>query len=216
MNQDGSNLIADDEIDLKELFKTIWSGRILILLCISISICLASFYLHNAERQHSVSYFFQPVAADDGAPNLNGLSGLASLAGVSLPTAKSSDFKTFQILLQAEEVAAKLMQDQKIIKQIFENEWDDVSQQFKEPSLSAKSKILGPLKSLLTGQDRRDYMAPNPARLSAWLSAAFSSSEDRDTGLLKLTSQTSQPDLILKHNGHVLQRSQIKSLKIAF
>jgi LPS O-antigen subunit length determinant protein (WzzB/FepE family) len=197
MNQDGSKLIADDEIDLKELFKTIWSGRILILFCISISICLASFYLHNAERQHSVSYFFQPVAADDGAPNLNGLSGLASLAGVSLPTAKSSDFKTFQILLQAEEVATKLMQDQKIIKQVFENEWDDVSQQFKEPSLSAKSKILGPIKSLLTGEDRRDYMAPNAARLSVWLSKAFSSSEDRDTGLLKLTSQTNKPDLIL-------------------
>jgi hypothetical protein len=122
---------------------------------------------------------------------------LASLAGVSLPTAKSSDFKTFQILLQAEEVATKLMQDQEFIKQVFKSEWDDENQQFKEPSRSTKSKILGPIKSLLTGEDRRDYMAPNAARLSVWLSGAFSSSEDKNTGLLKLTSQTNKPDLIL-------------------
>ena len=198
INSNDSTSTPNDEIDLKELFKTIWSGRFLIFFCILASICLGSFYLHNAERKYTLSYVFQPVAADNGAPNLNGLSGLASLAGVSLPSAKSSDFKTFQMLLQAEEVAASLLQDHQFLKQIYTSEWNEENQKFQEPAPTTKKKLLLPIKSLLTGEGKRDYIPPNAARLSVWLSEAFTSSEDRDTGFLNLKSETNRPDLILK------------------
>jgi LPS O-antigen subunit length determinant protein (WzzB/FepE family) len=190
--------MPDDEIDLKELFKTIWAGRILILFCIFISIIIASFYLRNAERKYSVEYLFQAVAEDNGASSLSGLGGLASLAGVSLPSAKSGDFKTFQILLQTEEVATKLLQNKEIIKKIYQGEWNDQKQKFEESALSSKGKALSTLKLLLTGDVKPNYMPPNAARLSAWLSKNFTISEERDSGFLKLASQTSQPELLLQ------------------
>ena len=196
--QDSSQSMPDGEIDLKELFKAIWAGRILILFCIFISIFIASYYLHNAERKYTVEYLFQPVSKDSGTSRLSGLSGLASLAGVSLPSATTGDFQTFQILLQAEEVAANLMQDHNIIKKIYKNEWNDEEQKFEEPAFSLKSRAIITIKTLLTGDIKRDYMPPNAGRLSFWLNRNFSSSEDKNTGLLKLTSQTSHPDLLLQ------------------
>ena len=89
----------NDEIDLRELFLSLWRGKYLIFACIIASIIVASLYLRNAERKYSVNYVFKSVASDNAGPNFAGLGGLASLAGVSLPTSSSSDFLTFQFLL---------------------------------------------------------------------------------------------------------------------
>ena len=53
MNQ---NSELNDEIDLKDLFFTLWSGKIYIILVSIISVFLASFYLQSAERKYSVEY----------------------------------------------------------------------------------------------------------------------------------------------------------------
>ena len=44
---------------------------------------------------------------------------------------------------------------------------------------------------------KASYIPPNAARLSGWLSGAFSSSEDREVGSLKIYSETSDPELML-------------------
>ena len=188
---------ANDEIDLKELFLTIWSGRNLIALVVGASIALAAFVLHNSERQYTVSYTFQPVADDNNAPNLSGLGGLASLAGVSLPTASSGDFQTFKILLQSEETAEQLMASPEIVRQIFKNEWSEKTKSFEPQEASVKVRSVQFIKRLLTGSESAEYTAPNAARLAAWLSQSFSAAEDRDTGMLKLTSETPNPQLII-------------------
>jgi len=188
---------ASDEIDLRELFLTIWSGRYLIAFAVAAGIALAAFILHNSERKYTVSYTFKPVAEDNNAPSLSGLGGLASLAGVSLPTAASGDFQTFKILLQSEETAEQLMASPEIIRQIFKNEWSEETKSFEPQEASAKVRSVQFIKRLLTGSDSAEYTAPNAARLAAWLSESFSAAEDRDTGMLKLTSETPNPQLII-------------------
>ena len=96
----------DDEIDLRELFGALWRGKLLIAVCVIAAISLASLYLRTAESKYTVTYVFAPVASDDTGPNLSGLGGLASLAGVSLPSSSSGDFKTFKYLLKSEEVSS--------------------------------------------------------------------------------------------------------------
>ena len=198
MTQENQTPAPDDEIDLKELALTVWAARGLIMLCVLCAVFLASAYLHNAERKYTVSFSFQPMESDGGGARLGGLSGLASLAGVSLPTAGSSDFQTFRVLLQAEEVAAELMKDQAIIRRIFVSEWSEESQTFKQPEPTLTRRAIGNIKALLTGETTELYIPPNAPRLSEWLSKAFSSSEDRDTGFLRLSSETSNPKLMLE------------------
>ena len=189
---------GDDEIDLRELFGALWRGKFLIILCVLVAITLAALYLRSAERKYTVTYVFVPVASDDTGPNLNGLGGLASLAGISLPSSSSGDFKTFKYLLKSEEVSSFILKDEDLIKQIFTSEWNTQSGTFNSPPDGQFTPYIRALKKLLTGQGSSTYQEPNAARLSHWMENAFNASEDRDTGFLTLTSETAFPSVMLE------------------
>jgi uncharacterized protein involved in exopolysaccharide biosynthesis len=53
------------------------------------------------------------------------------------------------------------------------------------------------IKSVLLGEGESVYIAPNPARLANWINEQLSVSEDRDTGMLTLSSETKAPELML-------------------
>lgn len=187
----------DDEIDLKELAATLWQAKRLIASCVAAALVLAAAYLWIAERKYTVRYTFLPASTEDSGNQFSGLGGLASLAGVSLPSGGTNDFKTFQMLLQSEEAASHLMKDKDLLKRIFPLEWDEDEQTFVEPSTSLRGIILRGIKTALTGETRPDYMPPNAGRVAFWLEEAFSKSEDRDTGFLTLSSETPDPALIV-------------------
>ena len=197
-NQTQVPSLQDDEIDLRELFGALWRGKFLIMLCVIAAIALAALYLRSAERKYTVRYVFAPVASENAGPNLGGLGGLASLAGVSLPSSSSGDFLTFKFLLKSEEVAAQILQDEKLTRSIFASEWDTKIQSYRKPPDGQYTPYIRTVKKLLTGQNEKNYIPPNAARLSAWLSGAFSSSEDRDTGFLTLSAETPKPDLMIR------------------
>ena len=197
----------DDEIDLRELFGALWRGKFLIILCVVLAIVLAALYLRSAERKYTVRYVFAPVATESAGPNLGGLGGLASLAGVSLPSSSSGDFLTFRFLLKSEEVAAQILKDEKLARAIFASEWDSNSENYRKPPDGQYTPYIRTVKKLLTGQDAKDYAPPNAARLSNWLSEAFSSSEDRDTGFLTLSAETPEPDLMIQVMSQVTEET---------
>ena len=188
----------DDEIDLRELFSALWRGKFLIMLCMIAAIVLASFYLRSAERKYTVTYVFTPVVSDDSAPNLSSLGSLASLAGVSLPSSSSGDFKTFQYLLKSEEVSAFVLTDEALVQEIFADEWDAESASYQRPPDGQYTPYIRSLKLLLTGAMQSAYVEPNAARLSDWMKDAFTASEDRDTGFLTLSSETTSPNMMLE------------------
>ena len=120
--------IHDDEIDLRELFVTLWRGKWFITFCVLVAITLGSLYLRSADKKYTVTYIFKPVSSEDATPNFSGLGGLASLAGVSLPSSSSGDFTAFKMLLKSEEVATMMMDDVQFIQEIFASEWNDAEQ----------------------------------------------------------------------------------------
>ena len=189
--------VGDDEIDLRELFIALWRGKWLISLCVVIAIALASLYLRTAEKKYTASYVFKPVASEEGRPNFAGLGGLASLAGVSLPSSSSGDFTAFKMLLKSEEVATLLMADDVLIQTIFSSEWDAETGSFQRPPPGQLTPYKRMIKAVLLGEGETAYIAPNAARVSDWLKEAFSTSEDRDTGFLTLSSESETPDLML-------------------
>ncbi|MDA8524975.1 Wzz/FepE/Etk N-terminal domain-containing protein [Planktomarina temperata] len=159
--------LADDEIDLRELFAVLWHGKWLIFSLCCVALLLAPVYLHSAERKYTVSMILKPVIEDSTGPNLAGLGGLASLAGVSLPQSASGDFATFRALLLSEEVAERVIAATELLPAIFKNEWDAQNAQFRRAPRGVLGRSLSGLKSVLTGDEKRDYTPPNPQRLSA-------------------------------------------------
>ena len=188
---------SDDEIDLRDLFVSLWHGKYLIVFCILIFIALASLYLRVAERKYSVNYVFKSVASENAGPNLGGLGGLASLAGVTLPSSSSGDFLTFKFLLKSEEVAEFLANDPPLIRAMFKNEWDQDAGIFRKPPDGTLSPYKRLLKGILTGRGDASYVAPNAARIAYWIKNNLQYSEDRDSGFLTLSSETSNPELLL-------------------
>jgi LPS O-antigen subunit length determinant protein (WzzB/FepE family) len=187
----------NDEIDLKDLFFTLWSGKIYIVLISIISVFLASFYLQSAERKYSVEYNLKPVGETKNSPGLSGLGGFASIAGIQLPTSSNNDFSIFKELINSIEVSEVIFENNKIITEVFNSEWDETLNEFSSPTRSKIQIFVSEVKKLLTGNIKIDYMPPNPTRLAIFIDNNIQIREDNETGFLKFTSETSKPELIL-------------------
>jgi len=90
MNQPVKNQMAeqpvypDDEIDLRELFATLWRGKWIILLFTVVFAAAGVFYALSKPNIYQASVLLAPTQSE-GGPNISGqLGGLASLAGISL------------------------------------------------------------------------------------------------------------------------------------
>ena len=199
--EDHNSPHPNDEIDFKELFLHLWAGKFYIISSIIICIFLASVHLNISTRKYDVVYTLAPVSASDASPNLRGLGGIASLAGVSLPSTSNNDFLTFRFLVISEEVAEILLQDSNLVQSIFKNEWNIQEQKFQPPDASLPTLILTSIKRLLTGNKTRAYIAPNASRLFDWIQANLLVEDDKTTGFLVMKSTTSQPELMM----HLMQ-----------
>ena len=194
MNQNDE---LNDEIDLKDLFSTLWSGKIYIIIVLLLSIFIASFHLQSAERKYSVEYSLKPVGETKISPSLSGLGGFASLAGIQLPRNSNTDFNIFKELITAAEVSEIIFENKKIIKEIFRSEYDETLNNYSRPPKSKIQIFVSDVKKLLTGNTDVNYMPPNPRRLAIFIKDNIHIGEDKDTGFLKFTSKTSKPELIL-------------------
>ena len=187
----------NDGIDLKDLFCTLWDGKIYIILFSIVSVFLASFYLQSAERKYSVEYNLKPVGETKNGPSFSGLGGFASLAGIELPTSSGNDFNIFKELITAQEVSEIIFENKKIIREIFRSEWDETLNNYLRPPKSKIQIFVSDAKKLLTGNIDINYMPPNPRRLAIFINKNIQIGEDKETGFLKFTSETSKPELML-------------------
>lgn len=76
--------IAEDEIDLIELAKTIWAGRKLIVKITSVFVILGLIIAFTSKVEYEASCKLLPESQEGMKGGLGGLSGLAGLAGINL------------------------------------------------------------------------------------------------------------------------------------
>ena len=76
----------DDEIDLRELFGVLWSGKFKIIAITAIFAVGSVFYALWIPNQYKATALLAPAQSDGGglSSTLGQLGGLASLAGVSI------------------------------------------------------------------------------------------------------------------------------------
>ncbi|EAU52247.1 OtnB protein [alpha proteobacterium HTCC2255] len=186
-----------DEIDLKDLFSALWRGKIFIILVSIVSVFFASFHLQSAERKYTIEYNLKPVGETKTSPSLSGLGGFASIAGIQLPTSSNNDLNIFKSLITSVEVAEIIFENKKIIKDIFSSEWNASLNNYSRRQKTKAQTLVGNVKELLTGNKAANYVPPNPRRLAIFITQNVQINEEKETGFLKFTSETSKPDLIL-------------------
>jgi len=75
--------VADDEIDLIALAKTVWAGRKIIFICIFAGAILGVLVALTSPKEYSASTVMVPQLGDSQS-KLGGLGGLAALAGINI------------------------------------------------------------------------------------------------------------------------------------
>ncbi|MDB4229091.1 Wzz/FepE/Etk N-terminal domain-containing protein [Paracoccaceae bacterium] len=188
----------DSEIDLRELFSVLWRGKYFVIIFTMMSLAAGSLHLRSLSSKYSVSILLAPIQAGQTTPNFGNLGGLASLAGLSLPTGSASDFAKYEIMLKTQEISTLVFKEKNLIQALFSNEWDNRQQIFRAPEKSRKTLIKSYARELLTGQPPKEYTGPNPARLKAFIGDNISISLDKKTQYLNLSAQTSNPKLLTK------------------
>lgn len=84
MAEPTTNHYPDDEIDLRELFATLWRGKWIIILFTIIFAAAGVFYALSKPNIYQASVLLAP-SQDERGPNIGGqLGGLASLAGINI------------------------------------------------------------------------------------------------------------------------------------
>ena len=110
------NNIADDEIDLRELFTAIWQGKWIIIAITTIFAVASVFYAINQPNIYKSEALLAPAEQDKATGLAGQFGGLASLAGVNLGAGGGVD-KTLMALeiLKSRQFASKFIQKHNIL-----------------------------------------------------------------------------------------------------
>ena len=193
-----ANNINDDELDLRELFMTLYRGKIIIMAFIVIAFALGAIYLNNTERKYTVTYLLKSVGSKQKENSFSKYNNLATLAGIGIPTSSDNDLMLFKELITSNEVAEIVLKKKNLLKAVFAGEWDEALGDFSEQEKSANVKKIISAKMFLTGTKPAPYIAPNANRLASYFKNNVNLSINKETGFLVLSSEVSNPELILK------------------
>ena len=93
----------DDDLDLLELFGVIWAAKLKIIIITSIFAFLSVVYALSLPNEYKASTLLAPAQKDSGglASTLGQLGGLASIAGVNIPTGESSESQIAQEIMKS-------------------------------------------------------------------------------------------------------------------
>lgn len=100
-NKELKSYYSEDQIDLTELFQVIWSGKWFVLALTTVFSITSIFYSLSLPNIYISKALIIPVQQNDSiSSSLNSYSGLAALAGVSLPSqsSKSNQAKAIEKL----------------------------------------------------------------------------------------------------------------------
>ena len=189
--------IHSDEIDLKEFLSILWRKKIYILFFSILFVSFGSLYLHSAERKYTIEYKMKPVSENKKNTSLSGLGGFASIAGIQLPSNTTNDFMIFKELIFSIEVSEKILKNKELTQKIYAKEWNSDLESFSAPEKSKTKTYLEAIKNILTGNKEENYKPPNARRLAEYIYSSIDLIEDSKTSFLTITSETSDPELLL-------------------
>jgi len=184
---------ADDEIDLRELFKAIWAGKWIIIATTFLFSVAAVFYALSLPNIYKSEVTLAPVAEESSLRIPGQLGGLAALAGVNLGSSGGAD-KTglaLEILKSRDFISRFIEHNDLYIPIMAAKGWDRTSDQLVlDPSIYNES-------SQQWVRNVKAPFQPKPSNLETYetFQKFFSVNQDKASGMVKLSVEHVSPYL---------------------
>ena len=119
-NVNTQSTVANDEIDLRELFSVIWQGRWIITVITALFAVVSVLYALSLPNIYKSEALLAPASEQQGSSLSGQLGGLAALAGVSLGGAGEIDKTTLAIqIMQSREFVSRFIEKHDILIPLF-------------------------------------------------------------------------------------------------
>ena len=194
-NKSDHNDSFDGTIDLIELFKAIWAGKILIISFFTIASIISVLYALSLPNKYQSTVLIVPAESSAMDSTISKYGGLASLAGVSIP--KTSNKASIGIeVLKSKLFIEKFITERDILVPLMAaSSWDEYNNE-----LVINPKIYDSTNKIWTRKVEAPKK-PEPSSLQAyeyWMTNTFSVAEDRKTSFIRVTINHFSPSLSQK------------------
>ena len=184
----------DDEIDLRELFGVLWSGKIKIIVITAIFAVGSVIYALSVPNQYKATALLAPAQSDGGGLSsaLGQLGGLASLAGVSLGDGESSESQIAQEIMKSWSFVETFIYDNDLEVEVYAAEgWNEGSDELyiNQDAYDSESG------DWLTEDSDGNITPPTSWELFKTFSDMLSVSEDKKSGLVSVSIEYYSPQV---------------------
>lgn len=203
MNQTSeSQHYPDDEIDLRELFATLWRGKWIIILFTMVFAAAGVFYALSKPNIYQASVLLAP-AQDEGGPNISGqLGGLASLAGINIGSGGANQTVMAKEVLQSRAFLTDFIYRHNLIVPLMATEaWD-----MKNEKWVINREVYNPeTGEWLTDDDGESYQPTDWDMVKEFKENHLGMSESKDTGMVTLSVKSLAPPEAKKWAGWLVK-----------
>lgn len=188
--QDKNN--SYDELDLKEVFNVIWSGRVLISTITFLFLMVSVVFALSLPNQYRATAIVTPVLGGGGAVSgvLGRFGGLASLAGVGVGGAAQNEALIARHVMQSRGFIEKFIHDYDLGVKIYAaSGWDK-----KTNTLKYDSSVYNKTDSSWIGDNAEDVVsAPSDWKLYRKFSGMFTIVDDPANGVISVSVEHYSP-----------------------
>ena len=189
----------DDEIDLAELWRAIWSGKVTIILITLLFAIASVVYAIKQPNIYKASTLLAPASSEGGSGGLAALAGqfggLASMAGINLGGGGTDKTGLALEVLKSRVFVERFIQKHNLLVPLMAAEnWN----------IESDTLIFDPdIYDVVNEKWVRDVEPPKTPQPSSWeayeeFSEIFSVSADKETGMVTLTIEHYSPNVATK------------------
>jgi len=203
MTEQQKTPLADDEIDLRELFKALWQGKWIIIVTTLLFSVAAVFYALSLSNIYKSEVTLAPVSEESGLKIPGQLGGLAALAGVNLGGMGGGDKTGLATeILKSREFLGRFIEENDLFLAIIAAEgWDRESNR-----LLYDPKIYDVSASKWTRKAKAPFVA-KPSVLETYeeIRKLISINKDKTTGMVRLSVEHYSPLLAKEWSEKLVQ-----------
>jgi len=192
--KDAANLIVDDEIDIGELFDLLWGNKFFITLWTSLFMLVSIVYSLTLTNLYTARTLLAPSSSGQISSNLSQYSGLASIAGITLPKSGEgiSDKDLAISLLKSKGLLQRLINKYDILPNLIAAEnWN-----LKTNSINYNSNIYDETKRAWVRKVKPPFKSiPSTQEAYVFFDEAISIVENSDNGTISLEVDHISPEI---------------------
>lgn len=188
---------------LKELEHVAKQSWRLILGCAAFGFVIAALSLQGAIYTYPVEMqatTVQSTSGGGGGRSMSQLSGLASLANISMPSTQNEiQFQLFVESLRSRDLANDIAKNQDIMVALYGDQWDPISQTWFEPPISTIARAKQWLRGIIGLAPTLPWHPPNGENIQSFLSDNLVVTQDpRKTYMVTLQLTSSSRDFSIR------------------